>query len=190
MRFLVLSRAHFYSTVKMINSRYREYFSMSLESILPGKVYVYGKRDTPPPHAVKINTTSTSKYEWKAFSPFFLGPIDVEVKKGQIKRSLVFENAWQYLKRYEIHTDSEYEKWQNLGFANPRAVRYPMGRGAKPLYSMWKGERLSYIDARKQIYAPLYAKLVEETSSTSSLLERYISQEEISHSSTLTVITT
>jgi hypothetical protein len=34
------------------------------------------------------------------------------------------------------------------------------GRGAKPLYSLWDGEKLGYIDARKRIYAPLYASAV------------------------------
>jgi hypothetical protein len=35
-----------------------------------------------------------------------------------------------------------------------------MGRGAKPEYSLWDGERLDYIEARKRIYAPLYARAV------------------------------
>jgi hypothetical protein len=35
-----------------------------------------------------------------------------------------------------------------------------MGRGARPLYSAWAGEKLGYIAARRRIYAPLYAQAV------------------------------
>jgi len=38
-----------------------------------------------------------------------------------------------------------------------------MGRGAVPEYSLWEGEKLGYIDARKRIYIPLYASKVKET---------------------------
>ena len=31
-----------------------------------------------------------------------------------------------------------------------------MGKGAKPLYSYWDGRHLSYVEARKAIYVPLY----------------------------------
>jgi hypothetical protein len=32
-----------------------------------------------------------------------------------------------------------------------------MGRGAVPHYSLWNGRRLSYVEARKEIYIPVYA---------------------------------
>jgi len=79
------------------------------------------------------------------------------------------ENAWQYSKVYPQHqtccgTPNElWEEWVKEGWANPRAVRYPMGRGAKPAYSYWNGEQLDYIDARKIIYAPLYYAAVKDT---------------------------
>jgi hypothetical protein len=72
------------------------------------------------------------------------------------------ENAWQYAKVYSCHTNpnsgaptQEYWKWAREGWNNPSPVRFPMGRGAKPEYSLWDSQRLGYIEARKKIYAPL-----------------------------------
>jgi hypothetical protein len=38
-----------------------------------------------------------------------------------------------------------------------------MGKGAKPLFSYWDGKRLTYVEARKEIYIPLYAAAVQKT---------------------------
>ncbi len=35
--------------------------------------------------------------------------------------------------------------------------------GAKPEFSLWNGEKLDYVAARKRIYAPLYAAAVVRT---------------------------
>ena len=35
-----------------------------------------------------------------------------------------------------------------------------MGKGARPLHSLWAGEQLDYITARLRIYVPLYAQAV------------------------------
>jgi hypothetical protein len=67
---------------------------------------------------------------------------------------------------YTVHTtaagspSAQYWDWAKEGWANQKAERFPMGRGAKPEFSLWDGERLGYIDARKRIYAPLYARAV------------------------------
>jgi Family of unknown function (DUF6939) len=95
----------------------------------------------------------TSGGDWDVFSPFTLGPIPLY---GGY-RSLNMENGWQYSKIYAKHSDAgTYYEWAVAGWNNPRAVRYPMGKGAKPLCSMWDGYALDYINARKQIYIPLY----------------------------------
>lgn len=79
------------------------------------------------------------------------------------------ENAWQYAKTYAEHIDNdgnpteEYFEWAKAGFRNGRAVRYPMGKGAIPQYSWWAGEKLSYVEARKKIYVPLYTRAVVKT---------------------------
>jgi hypothetical protein len=38
-----------------------------------------------------------------------------------------------------------------------------MGKGRKPLYSLWDGRKLTYIDARYEIYLPLYRDAVKRT---------------------------
>lgn len=46
-----------------------------------------------------------------------------------------------------------------------------MGRGAIPAFSLWKGEKLGYIEAREKIYLPLYAKAVVKTEAFQKLKE-------------------
>jgi len=59
------------------------------------------------------------------------------------------------------------------GIAQEKAQRFPYGRGAVPLYSYWDGRKLLYVEARHQIYAPLYAKAVESTASYGKLKQLY-----------------
>jgi len=129
-----------------------------------GRILVSSMRQKKhPPDAVIVNVTSRSKEEWsRKFSPFFLGPVDVIPYDTKIPCKNM-ENAWQYLKVYPGYEEKEtYLKWAQEGFTSKKANRYPMGRGKKPLYSLWKGEKLGYIEARKKIYAPLYAQCVEK----------------------------
>ena len=110
-----------------------------------------------------VDVTSSSGY-WSALSPFKLGPVQLYDNRW----SQNMENGWQYSKVYREHADGllnlipsqAYWNWANDGWNNPRAVRYPMGKGAKPLYSRWAGENLGYIEARKRIYIPLYSQAV------------------------------
>ena len=113
-----------------------------------------------PEDAVVVNVCSNSPASWSSrFSPFLLGPVDFGFAR---LRSLNVENGWQYSKVYKDFVaddglpSSEYFVWARKGFANPQAIRFPMGKGAVPEYSWWAGEKLGYIDARKRIYGPLY----------------------------------
>lgn len=119
----------------------------------------------------EIDVTSNSGC-WSDLSPFLLPAL----KYG----SLNFENLWQFSKVYKKFTmpidgypDASYYKWRDAGFANPQAVRYPMGKGAKPEYLLWEGEKLSYVEARKKVYAPIYAELVSRTRGYSLLQSLY-----------------
>ena len=143
-------------------------------------VNVCGFRDTPKNKLV-INTTSRSGHWSKGLSPFFLGP--VKLYNNFTAKNV--ENAWQYSKAYAEHVDVDqnvtenYFNWAINGWNKQRADRYPMGKGAKPLYSYWDGKRLSYIEARKAIYAPIYAKAVENTDAFKKLKEIYDSGEDL-----------
>lgn len=125
-----------------------------------------------------INVTSRSSDWGREFSPFFLGPVDLY--GDYIAQKM--ENAWQYCKVYKSQIDEnsepteEYWKWARLGWMNNRAQRYPMGKGASPLYSLWDGEKLPYVEARKRIYIPLYAKCVRKTEAWKDLQAMYQEQ--------------
>jgi len=129
---------------------------------------------------------ATSSGGWTAdLSPFLIGPCrlyDTMTPEHEMPfriESLNMENLWQYAKVYQVHADEngnptqEYWAWAREGWANPRAVRYPMGKGARPLYSLWKGKKLGYIDARKQIYGPCYAEAVQRTEGWDELVRLY-----------------
>ena len=119
-----------------------------------------------PYGGIEIDTTSSSG-TYRNLSPFVLGPI----KQFAGNEAQNFENFWQFHKVYKCHIGKDREPtlgwydWHNKGFMDTRAHRYPMGKGAIPEYSFWKGEHLGYIDARKKIYAPIYAKYVVKTDS-------------------------
>lgn len=128
-------------------------------------IHVIGPGYTVPIDGIEINTTSRSTTWGRSLSPFLLGPIDLY---GEYK-SKNMENAWQYAKVYEYYLEDDgtvgprYFKWAQDGWNTQRANRYPMGRDAKPLYSYWDGEKLTYTEARSKIYIPLYSRLVRET---------------------------
>jgi hypothetical protein len=129
---------------------------------------------------VVVNTTSKAKANWETdLSPFSLGPCPLY---GGYTATNV-ENAWQYCKVYKQHLDSQgnltedYWAWARNGWSDSTPRRYPMGRGAKPEYSLWKGQKLGYIDARKQIYAPLFAEAVLKTKGWQKLLGLYETRE-------------
>ena len=121
-----------------------------------------------------IDTTSNSG-EYRELSPFVL--------PAPPAKNL--ENLWQFSKVYIKHLDDrgepthEWYSWRDWGFLQQKAYRYPMGKGSIPAYTYWQGERLGYIDARKKIYAPEYAKNVINTSSFERLRELYASGTDI-----------
>lgn len=125
-----------------------------------------------------IDTTSRSG-QWAGLSPFNLGPCQLYGKFT----SQNMENAWQYSKVYKRHTDEknnpteQYWDWAVAGWNSLKPHRYPMGKGAVPEYSLWNDEKLGYIDARKKIYAPLYAQAVQQTPSWRRLKETYESED-------------
>ena len=137
-------------------------------------IRIIGPRDKPDASA--INTTSRSADDWSSgLSPFKLGPLFLyDTHTAQI-----FENAWQFAKLYPDHADSQgqptaaYWNWAKHGWNSQRAYRYPLGKRRKPLCSLWNGQRLDYIAARKRIYLPLYQKAVAQTSAYRRLEETY-----------------
>ncbi len=138
------------------------------------KVHVLFKFAKNPYGGVEIDTTSSSG-QYRDLSPFVLGPIDLEYIHSE-----TFENLWQFSKvYYPEHIDidqspnQDWYRWRHRGWLDKRAHRYPMGKGRKPEYSYWYGKKLDYIQARKTIYVPIYARFVKETDSFQRLLALY-----------------
>jgi hypothetical protein len=122
-----------------------------------------------PKHAVSASMAALPVFDVtthgtlaRPLSPMLLGP--VPLYGGLWSRTV--ENAWQYSKVYREHigpdgsAGREWWSWARDGWDNPRAVRYPMGRGARPQFSLWAGDQLGYVLARRRIYIPLYAHAV------------------------------
>lgn len=127
-----------------------------------------------PSGYVVIDTTSSSG-TYKDLSPFML--VAPPAKR--------FENLWQFSKVYKQHIGIDglpnalWFDWRQKGFQDERAHRYPAGKGAVPEYSFWDGQKLQYIEARKQIYIPEYAKNVKLTQSYSILSRLYAEGQDI-----------
>lgn len=149
-----------------------------------GTVKVISKKESLQSQLVNANdfyeidcTSKSIDGLMKELSPFYLGPIECYDNMT----SLCMENAWQYAKVYEGMVDEYnnptqlYYDWRNNGFKQQKAKRYPLGKGIKPLYSFWKINgnyyKLGYIEARKLIYIPLYAKAVVKTDAYKKLNE-------------------
>lgn len=144
-------------------------------------IRIVGPRDThyDKRSPLLVNTTSQSREGWsRGLSPFHLGPVSLYEGSG-VRQAENVENAWQYAKVYKRHVGEdgnptqEYFTWAQEGWRYRRAVRYPMGKGAIPEYSWWGGEQLSYVEARKRIYVPLYTKAVINTRTFEKLREFY-----------------
>jgi hypothetical protein len=124
-------------------------------------IYVIGYRDYVDDDEYIINTTSRSLNWSKGLSPFFVKPIGYNCHN--------VENFWQYSKLYSEYADidgnptDEFFEWQKNGFSKKYADRYPMGKGRIPLCSYFNDKKYSYLEARKNIYMPIYAAGVIQT---------------------------
>lgn len=144
-------------------------------------VFVVGFNEKVPSDAVIVNTTSRSNTWSKGLSPFFLGPVDLYA--GLSAKNV--ENAWQFAKVYPEHVDNngnptqDYWLWATKGWNDSYAHRYPMGKGKIPMYSYWEKEKLSYIEARKRIYIPIYANAAKKTAAFQELSNLFSQEKDV-----------
>lgn len=142
---------------------------------------VLSLRDRLPSGIPVIDCTSRGLAPFNQLSPFFVGR-GMRLYGDFTAQNV--ENAWQYCKVYPCHVGSDgmptdaYFKWAGDGWTSTRAERYPMGKGAAPLYSYWNGEKLDYVEARKRIYIPLYAREVIKTTAYDIMARKYRAEEE------------
>jgi hypothetical protein len=144
-------------------------------------IHIIGPGHKTPEGAVEINTTSRSNTWSRGLSPFFCGPVDLY----GTYRSKNVENAWQFSKVYEYYLEEDgsvgerYFKWAQDGWNDIKAHRYPMGKGVFPKFSYWDGQQLSYIEARKKIYIPLYSEAVKKTSAFEKLKKMHEEEQDL-----------
>ncbi|NBQ70670.1 MAG: hypothetical protein EBU46_18285, partial [Nitrosomonadaceae bacterium] len=121
-----------------------------------GPLRVFALRRPKPGAYALVNVTSASATPveagrpgtYAALSPFRLRTV-VETPRGSFDTCV--ENAWQFSKVYAAgpdgrpHVDAAgapteaWWAWARAGWARRDAVRFPMGRGARPLYSVaWR----------------------------------------------------
>jgi len=131
-------------------------------------------KDSLPSGYKEINCTSRGFDKFKMLSPFINR--NVSCYGDLVSKNM--ENAWQFSKVYPQHNLSgvptqEWYEWRNRGFEDGFAHRYPMGKGSIPLYSFWDNKKLGYIEARRQIYFPLYENSVKNTDIFAELQTEY-----------------
>lgn len=160
--------------IRVVGKRGKGSFESQLDDAAKGKEFV------------TVDCTSGNRDEEmiNGLSPFYLGP--VECYDGL--KSETFERAWQCAKVYPWMADAKGDPderyfawrdamWGKKGFENKIDIRVPAGKGnvKKCLYAWWKvnGEfrKLGYVEGRKAIYMPLYAKAVVKTEAYRRLVE-------------------
>lgn len=134
----------------------------------------YARFDVTSGSMNKINGLKLSE-----ISPMHLR-IPLEYPKEE---SIIFENFWQYSKVYPQlgHLEngmvtSEWYEWRMRGFQSPKGIRTPpevkklkekYRKGQietwKPAFSFYQGKEYDYITARKELYVPIYYRLLIES---------------------------
>ena len=141
-------------------------------------VWPYHERfdSSPGERVLEVSTVSRDS----TLSPFLLGPCQLYPSRlhgFHVAKNM--ENAWQFSKVYRHQLSPagepsiEWWSWALAGWRDSTAHRYPMGKGAVPEYSYWDGQHLDYVQARKVIYAPLYAEAVRGTVEWVHLLQKF-----------------
>ena len=116
----------------------------------------------------------------KELSPFYIGPLT----SSDGVEAQIFEIFWQCGKVYPCHDDggkpnADYFKWRNFYYAQETCTKDLMRHTCKSIGYEHKDARyfayfdkekreylpLSYVEARKKVYFPEYAKLVYSTDS-------------------------
>lgn len=147
-----------------------------------------------PKDVMTVSTVSRADGWSRGLSPFILGPCPLY--KGFVAKNV--ENAWQFSKLYEEHAEwrgeiggdmdavptKAYWRWARKGWKDTKAHRYPMGKGARPICSVWHSEErryrpLGYVQARKAIYGPVYANAVVGTEAWKKLKKLYRVESEL-----------
>ena len=152
------------------------YFPMKTQD---SQIHVCGPKDDVPDRALKLSVASPAPVlnpdGWKdlwLLSPFSVVEGGVAVPGLDGVRSQTVENAWQFLKVWP--DEGGWQKSEAMeAFRSSCAIRFPRGRGKKATGSYWGKDDsvISYVEARRRIYAPCYLEMLERDDRT-ALVER------------------
>ena len=163
-----------------------------------------GKRSDPSyPGFTPIVVLMKSHSPYGELGPYILKDDDGRIFENIYQFSKVYRKVpetREYYSRYnvttiwehpaETHVDDngnilpEYWLWRQKGMSNSDAVRYPVGfhYRHKCLYAIKDNnvdDKLDYIETRKQIYVPIYCKLVKKQPAFSKLKNRLAAGENL-----------
>jgi len=128
----------------------------------------------------RVNVCKNNRYG-NELSPMTLGPVYDDA--GQLYAYNI-EDAWQCSKvwQYQVDADSTmslWEEWSLRGRFSREAKRHrDKGKEGEsnrniPLYSLYMGKKMNYLEARSKMYMPWYEKLVKETNAYKDLKARH-----------------
>lgn len=147
----------------------------------------------------------TKSHEWPELSPFYLKDEQGQIMENVWQFGKVYRDVPKMFHKVgrrvlwswpaEKHLDGRgditpfYIAWRIAGMRNHMAVRYPVGYNNRHKCVAYIPEdregnilfnqRLDYIQARKQVYLPLYISLAKQTDSFSELKNRLAAGENL-----------
>eukprot|EP01027_Heterolobosea_sp_BB2_P014653 GEZU01021019.1.p1 GENE.GEZU01021019.1~~GEZU01021019.1.p1 ORF type:complete len:358 (+),score=89.05 GEZU01021019.1:60-1133(+) len=166
---------------------------------LPGRFS--GRKWPMKPGFKNVNVCSGAAGIWKQLSPMKLGPIKIgeylnENQQAKDKGMSAYkvpmpetaqnmENLWQFSKVWRGEFDEKKgipikdfftrraSGWKdNTGHRHVKKGNDPStGKPYVPLFAWWAGEKLKYIEARRRIYCPIYAREVANTAAFKKLMQ-------------------
>lgn len=128
------------------------------------------------PKALILDLTSKGKEPWVKFSPFYpIEDVPIPFSEGQVGASV--EGIWQGLKVFETE-GIDAKKFEVSTMKGLKRTVRKFGTVLGHQKGMETTELLPYIDARKQIYAPMYLwalenKLQQEVQQIKKLAQEY-----------------
>jgi hypothetical protein len=127
-----------------------------------------------PVHWERINVCSSGSPLFKQLSPMLLGPVE---KDGLVANRM--ENLWQFSKVFPSEVDAKtgeplpkFFTRRQLAFAMEKGKRHKI-KGQKPAYCYWQGHHWSYLEARRELYLPVYVEYVQKTAAWKELYSRH-----------------
>lgn len=136
----------------------------------------------------RYNVCKNTKYQ--DLSPMILGPVYTGTPQSETRELYAYniEDGWQCSKVWRFHEEQGmqyWKEWSRRGRFSREARRHRIpakpnqgGHATNkniPLYSLYEGQKMSYLEARKKMYMPWYEELVVHTNAYKDLLNKHLS---------------